>query len=189
MASTPKQKLRAFTLIELLTAIAIIAVLSAIILGGLNYARAYGRDAQRQAALTQIQEALENYASDHNGAYPVSSGSTWASQCAIGGSQSAASFIPGLITGSYIAGPNLPADPSMNTAANQNCIMYKSDGVNYKVVEYNIVDSPNPDAVPKMVDPERNVGKSYASVNGVCSGASDASPSWAVWSSTTSMCW
>src|SRR3989344_9029837 len=61
---------RAFTLIELLVVISIIGLLSTVVLASLNTARVKARDAQRIAALKEIQKAIELYASDHGGQYP-----------------------------------------------------------------------------------------------------------------------
>lgn len=59
-----------FTLIELLVVISIIGLLSSTVLTSLNSARIKARDARRVADIRQIQNALELYASDHNGQYP-----------------------------------------------------------------------------------------------------------------------
>jgi type II secretion system protein G len=64
---------RGFTLIELLVVIAIIGILSAVVLANLSSARVKGRDAARQAAIHNIQNALELYYSV-NGQYPASGG-------------------------------------------------------------------------------------------------------------------
>ena len=62
---------KGFTLIELLIVIVIIGILAAIIAGlvGRN-ARAKANDAKRKAHLHEIQNALENYYTDHN-EYPA----------------------------------------------------------------------------------------------------------------------
>ncbi len=68
--SAPKDLTRAFTLIELLTVTAIIAVLSAAIFPGV---KASMRNAQMNAAMQnarQISIALINYAADFEGAFP-----------------------------------------------------------------------------------------------------------------------
>lgn len=64
---------RGFTLIELLVVIAIIGILASVVLASLNLARVKARDAQRIAAIRQIQNALQLYYTD-NGTYPGSSG-------------------------------------------------------------------------------------------------------------------
>lgn len=71
----------AFTLIELVVVIAIIALLASIVLVALNQARLKSRDAKRVGDIHQIQTALELYYSD-NGAYPAgycesTPGGTW----------------------------------------------------------------------------------------------------------------
>jgi prepilin-type N-terminal cleavage/methylation domain-containing protein len=61
---------RGFTLIELLVVISIISLLTTVVLASLSTARASARDAERIAAVKQIQNALELYALDHGGNYP-----------------------------------------------------------------------------------------------------------------------
>jgi prepilin-type N-terminal cleavage/methylation domain-containing protein len=61
---------KGFTLIELLVVISIIGLLSSVVLATLNTTRIKARDAQRIAALRQIQNAIELYADDHGGDYP-----------------------------------------------------------------------------------------------------------------------
>lgn len=63
-----------FTLIELLVVVAIISLLSSVVLASLNSARAKARDARRLQDLEQIRNALNLYASDHDGAYPTGGG-------------------------------------------------------------------------------------------------------------------
>jgi general secretion pathway protein G len=66
---------KGFTLIELLVVIAIIAILSTVVMAGLNSARLKGRDAKRLSDIKQVQAALELYY-DTNSGYP--SAATWA---------------------------------------------------------------------------------------------------------------
>jgi prepilin-type N-terminal cleavage/methylation domain-containing protein len=65
-------KNKAFTLIELLIAMAIIGILATIGLGSFRTAQMRGRDAARKSDLKQISNALELYFSDHN-TYPMDS--------------------------------------------------------------------------------------------------------------------
>ena len=64
-----------FTLIELVVAMMIIAVLSTAGISNYISSLKKGRDAQRKADLAQLQRSLEAYANDNKGAYPVSDAS------------------------------------------------------------------------------------------------------------------
>jgi prepilin-type N-terminal cleavage/methylation domain-containing protein len=182
-------KPRGFTLIELLVVIAIIGLLSSVILAALNVARAKGRDAVRESDLINLQQALQLYANDHNGQYPTSTSYSWQSECAAWGSLSASNVIPGLVP-NYI--PSFPEDPSMIAATNLDCMIYESNGTDYKLIDRNLVDSPNPGVPKALIDPVRNYGQSYANP-GPClaqyNATTDPAPTWAVWSSSISMCW
>ena len=70
------KKTKGFTLIELLVVIAIIGILATVVLVSLNSARAKARDSRRISDIKQVSLALEMYASDNNGAYPVVTGCT-----------------------------------------------------------------------------------------------------------------
>jgi general secretion pathway protein G len=60
---------KGFTLIELLVVIAIIAILSTVVMAGLNSARAKGRDAKRLSDVKALQSALELFGDSCQG-YP-----------------------------------------------------------------------------------------------------------------------
>ena len=66
-----KKRNKGFTLIELLVLIAIIGTLASVVLASLNSARAKARDANRQAAISELQKALGIFYID-NGRYPSS---------------------------------------------------------------------------------------------------------------------
>ena len=66
---------RGFTLIELLVVIAIIGILATLFLGSFTSSRAKARDTQRINDLSQIRNALEQYASD-NGSFPSATSAT-----------------------------------------------------------------------------------------------------------------
>jgi general secretion pathway protein G len=65
-----KKGTKGFTFIELLVVIAIIAILSTVVMAGLNSARAKGRDARRLSDIKQMQAALELYFDSCSG-YPT----------------------------------------------------------------------------------------------------------------------
>jgi len=65
-------KEKAFTLIELLIVIAIIAILAAVVIASTSSARIKARDSRRVADLDAVQNALTMYESDHPGSYPAS---------------------------------------------------------------------------------------------------------------------
>lgn len=124
---------RAFTLIEILVAIAIIGVLSAVVLASVNTARAKANNAKRLSDLHQIRTALELYVSA-NGSYPVQLGWRGTTPGCYGTGTDPNTAIPGLVP-NFI--PAMPQDPKP-TLPNY-CYLYYSDGTNYKVLAYNTV--------------------------------------------------
>ncbi|GIW69672.1 MAG: hypothetical protein KatS3mg101_0419 [Patescibacteria group bacterium] len=123
---TLKKNKKGFTLIELVIVVAVIGVLSGLILNAINVqgVRQKGRDAQRKAALKQIQTALELYYTEFR-RYPNSGGAYI--------SASTSSGLGATLNSSYIS--QLPADPSFGTAvfSSGNCsspygYSYRSDG-------------------------------------------------------------
>jgi len=71
------KKQKGFTLIELLVVIAIIAILSTVVMAGLNSARMKGRDAKRLSDIKQLQAALELCFDDSATGYPGTSGTAY----------------------------------------------------------------------------------------------------------------
>lgn len=69
--STANQGSRAFTLVELLTVIAIVAVLAGLTLSGLGQIRASARTSKCTNNLRQIGAAFQLYAADNRGLYPA----------------------------------------------------------------------------------------------------------------------
>jgi prepilin-type N-terminal cleavage/methylation domain-containing protein len=66
-------KIKAFTLVELMVVMAIIAFLSVGAYGGLTFALRQGRDTQRMRIADQVQTALTAYYADYSG-YPSCAG-------------------------------------------------------------------------------------------------------------------
>lgn len=56
---------RGFTLIELLMSVAIIAILSAVVLGGLDTARSKARDSKVKSQLNSVRTAAQSYYTTH----------------------------------------------------------------------------------------------------------------------------
>jgi len=136
-------KRAAFTLIELLVVIAIIGLLSTIAVVSLGPAKVNARNTTRKANLAQISKALEAYNID-NGGYP-NTGGLWRGATSHFGSypdNGVGAWIPNFT--SYMA--QLPHDPNTNKTnpssalglcqvdPTYNCYIYRSDGVDYKLM-------------------------------------------------------
>jgi type II secretion system protein G len=176
---------KGFTLIELLVVIAIIGVLSSVVLTSLSSARSKANAAKRVSDIHQIRTAIEAYYSS-TGGYP-STGNSWQTQCNIFGTPNA-SWIPNIVP-NYITA--LPSDPNMNAAANVCCYMYRSDGVDFKlVVGYSA--SPNPSCgasanfsyltYPSIIDPQRDGGSSGDGVVSPTPADGSGITAWAIYS-------
>lgn len=156
-----RRSCKGFTLIELMVAIAIIAILATVGMVVYSTAQKSGRISKRIQDLQAIKTALEIYKTA-NGNYPtpdpVGTVSGWRSQCAQWGSRANTDVIPtatGFIPG-YM--PVFPADPAMDTVGNKNCYLYRSDGYDYKIMAYQLFDMTNVEifSKPELVDPRYN---------------------------------
>src|SRR5882757_5351238 len=78
--SSPPPVERAFTLIEVLVVIAIIAILAAILIPSLNSALVRAKATKDMSNLRQIGAATQMYMNDNNGVFPGSTTATWMSQ-------------------------------------------------------------------------------------------------------------
>lgn len=121
-----KNRFHSFTLIELLTVIGIIAILSAVVVVASEPFRQQARDNQRKEALAIYQNALQQYYSDHK-QYPINNQS-----CDVEGSCLATQVLTILQTENYLN--SLPVDP-LNTGDFQYRYANNSanNGKNYKL--------------------------------------------------------
>jgi len=106
---------RGFTLIEVMVAISIMAILTSVIIGPLNKARQSGTDALRISQLAQIRNALELYY-DNNKVYPntpCDSRATLPNCWGPGGA-----FYQRLVP-TYMS--SLPLDPNNNSSSGYMC--------------------------------------------------------------------
>ena len=151
-----------FTLIELLIVVAIIGILAALIIVSVTSAAAKARDIKRQEDLRNIQKALEMYYTS-NGSYPSTGGAWQGASCnnsssnhfgtnmTISGSNG---YVPN-VAPTYI--PILPLDPRSGTIAcggdlYGGCYLYKSDGINYKILAYEDVETTTPTQTNALQD-------------------------------------
>lgn len=127
-----KEQTAGFTLLELLIAIAIVGVLSALLLASFIGVRAKGRDAQRKADIRQLQTALQLYYSDQN-AYPVQATLTPAAPGGVALNAPLCTTPAPLANGPRTYLRKIPCDP-MNDTTYWNggkYYYYSSDGLSY----------------------------------------------------------
>ena len=129
-------KTRAFTLIELMVVVAIIAILTAIILPALAGSKAKARDAQRVSDLGQLQLALELYY-DRCGQYPATLSfdpNTTGNGCP--------EATPKINLGTYIA--QIPTPPAGTNQTNYGyTVMSASGGPAVNYVLHTLLESTN----------------------------------------------
>ena len=133
---------RAFSLIELLVVISIIALLSSVVLSSLNVARSKARDARRLSDMKQVQTALELYKSTYD-TYPNMDGTgIRQNSCFDNGNGGTAvgqweRALTPLVTEKLL--PELPRDPLNNSiisSANPfNCYTYNRNLSNFSYYE------------------------------------------------------
>ena len=92
--SLGRRQRRGFTLIELLVVVVIIGILASVALPSFVGAQDKARNASVAANVNSIRMALEQYATDFNGSYPLSTG-----------------FPASLSTNGYLPGNRLPKSP------------------------------------------------------------------------------
>lgn len=119
-----------FTLIELMVVIAIIGILSAGAVAGVNIARTKARDAKRTADVAQIQKALA-LVSTGGTAYALSSGECITGTDALSTDLIAKDLMK-VIPGDPSARAIAPSDPP----SQPHCYFYTSDGSIYSIRYY-----------------------------------------------------
>lgn len=143
---------RAFTLVELLVTIGIIAILASTVVVNVSRSRGKARDARRKADLKAVQTALEVY-NDENGSYPSTAGN-WIGEAAAYGNRC---YVDGCSPSPWLGGlaPTymaiLPSDPTKARASAQavaaGCTdrdagyLYNSNGSDYKVLAHCTVET------------------------------------------------
>jgi prepilin-type N-terminal cleavage/methylation domain-containing protein len=131
LTSIKRNMQQGFTLLEVLLVVAIIAILAGIVIIAINPGKNLGdtRNAQRQADVTTILNAVYQYSLDNNGTLPAAIGTSAAEMCKTGtvaATCTAASLVDlSTVTtsGKYVA--SLPVDPSCPTGCNANGIGYQ----------------------------------------------------------------
>ncbi len=124
------------------------------------------QNAERVAAIVRVRDALEKYATDHKGEYPLSHGdaqgyhSQW-------GESLGANWLPELVP-NYLA--ELPRDPAGALFSNGPMYLYMSNGKSYKLIAHGVPNCPAAKLSDGVaIDPARSSGADNCWAYGVWS--------------------
>jgi len=137
---------KAFTIIEILVTVSILAILMTIVVGGFGQAREQSRDAQRQTDLRTIEVALTLYKNKY-GVYPAGCNPPTTGNAPSWSGQPDTDYrCPGN-SGQYIVGlapeflPKLPVDPRTNGDDSGYVYTTNEDKTVYKFMALNTVET------------------------------------------------
>jgi len=128
-----RQKQSGFTLIELLVVVTIISVLSSVVISQTRTSRLKAYDSVRISNLRELRNILELYYEDY-GYYPKTYEVGFPPVARMECVGNPNDYIPDVVP-DYIG--KLPSDPNLNCAGIPHSWVYRSNGIDYKLITHN----------------------------------------------------